>query len=177
MLNRYWNLNGTGITSNVTFHYISGAPPAGDIPATATEAQFNIFRILGTGQAIRVAPNGTSTILNTVNHTFTVMGLNNFSLWTAGNPLAPTAAPVTVSGRVVRPDGLMGVHSIVTITDDHGNVRYSMTNPFGYFRFDGVESGQNYVINVIGKQFEFAPQFVSVNDNLTDLVLTLERRP
>jgi hypothetical protein len=71
----------------------------------------------------------------------------------------------------------MAVRSLVSITDDRGNVRYAKTNPFGYFRFQDVESGQGYVINVIDKQFEFAPQFVSVTDNMGDLVLTLQPRP
>src|SRR6185369_4702337 len=174
-LQRYWDLNGSGITADVTWHYLQ-------TDVAGTEANYKVVRVIpGPGTPVTV-PNGApcpgtgSPCVDTTANTIFVRGLQNFSLWTA-TALAPTAAKVTLSGRVIRPDGLMAVRSLVSITDDHGNVLYAKTNPFGYFRFTDVESGRGYLINVIDKQFEFAPQFVSVTDNMADLVLTLQPRP
>ena len=174
-LQRFWDLNGSGITADVTWHYLQ-------TDVAGTEANYKVVRVIpGPGTPVTV-PNGApcpgtgSPCVDTTANTIFVRGLQNFSLWTA-TALAPTAAKVTLSGRVIRPDGLMAVRSLVSITDDHGNVLYAKTNPFGYFRFLDVESGQGYLINVIDKQFEFAPQFVSVTDNMGDLVLALQPRP
>ena len=169
MLQRYWSLNGTGITSNVVFHYIGGAPPAGDIPTTSTESAYHIFRILGTGQAIRTPPDGIGIFLDTVNDTFTVVGMNQYSDWTAGEPLAPTAANVNVSGRVVDANG-RGVSSAhVMMQDQTGDVLWATTNPFGYYRFAGVPAGQTYLFSPRHKRYEFQPRAVTINEDLTGL--------
>ena len=88
--------------------------------------------------------------------------------------LAPTAASVSVSGRVSTPLGRGLTNSTVTMTDASGNVRTVRTGTFGYFRFDEVEAGQTYVFNVNSKRYTFAPQVVSVMENLTDLNFTAE---
>lgn len=86
--------------------------------------------------------------------------------------LTPTAALVAVSGRVLTAEN-GGIGKVrVTLTDQTGAIRQSMTNPFGYFRFDDVEVGQTYICSVRSKRFQFAneTQFVVVLDEITDLV-------
>lgn len=77
-----------------------------------------------------------------------------------------TAAEVSVSGRVFTPGGTGLYRAYVSITDLEGNVRTTMTNPFGYFRFEGVEAGESYFFNVNHKRYRFSPQFVDVSDQL-----------
>jgi hypothetical protein len=55
------------------------------------------------------------------------------------------------------------------MTDQGGNTVYALTNPFGYYHFDGVASGQDYVMTATSKQYTFAARIVSVSDNITDL--------
>ena len=88
--------------------------------------------------------------------------------------LVPTAAGVSISGRAVTAAGLGVTNVLVTLTDQHGRARQSITGPFGYYRFDDVETGQNYVISAISKRFQFSPRIVSVNDELTDLYLVAQ---
>ncbi len=86
--------------------------------------------------------------------------------------LSPSAANVSVSGRVLGQDGrsLYGIGSaIVTLTDSNGRSRTAFTNPFGYYRFEEVESGATYVLSTRHKRHSFGTQIVSVNDNLDDL--------
>jgi hypothetical protein len=83
--------------------------------------------------------------------------------------LAPTAANVSVSGRVFSALGSGISRAAVSVTDSQGNTRTTLTNPFGYYRFDDVASGQTYAFSVRAKGYTFQPQIVTVADELTDL--------
>ncbi len=82
---------------------------------------------------------------------------------------APLAAGATVSGRVTNQFGRAVSRASVTLTDANGNTRTSMTNPFGYFVFDDVPAGEDYVASVRHKRYSFAPQLVSLVDNFSGL--------
>lgn len=89
------------------------------------------------------------------------------------NPVV-TAASVTVGGRVVSADG-QGIGRIqVSISDNSGNIRTTMTNSFGNYRFDEVAAGQNYVISVNHRKFQFTPpnRVLFVNEEIRDLDFT-----
>ncbi len=85
---------------------------------------------------------------------------------------APTAANVSVSGKVLTADGRGLQNAIVTMTDSNGNSRTFRTGSFGYFRFDDIEIGQTYVFQVVSKRFTFAPQVITINEELTELNFT-----
>jgi hypothetical protein len=159
-LKRFWTLAGSGITSNIVFHYLP-------VDITGTETAYQVIRVTG-GTAIRYV-NSPSVFVTPASDTFTVMGLTTYSEWLAGEPLAPTAANVGVSGRVYNSTGRGVAGAIVRMTDQGGNVVYAMTNPFGYYHFEGVASGQDYVVTVTSKQYTFTPRLVSVSDSITDL--------
>jgi hypothetical protein len=84
---------------------------------------------------------------------------------------APTAASVSVGGRVLTAEG-EGISKVtVSMADTNGNTRTALTNPFGYYRFDGVQVGGFYVISVTAKhhQFENPTRSINVVDELTDV--------
>jgi hypothetical protein len=85
--------------------------------------------------------------------------------------LAPTAASVTIGGRVVTDKGRGVSKATVTMTDQTGNVRSAITNPFGYYRFDDIEAGQVVVLTIKAKRYEFAqPTIVlQVNEDLSEV--------
>ena len=85
--------------------------------------------------------------------------------------LAPTAAPVTVEGRVLSDSGRPVYKALVTITDQYGVKRSAMTNMFGNYRFEGVSAGETYVIAVSHKQYRFpgSPALINVNDRIAEL--------
>ncbi len=83
----------------------------------------------------------------------------------------PTAATVSVGGRVTTQSG-KGIRNIsVTLTDASGTARSTITGAFGAYRFDDVPVGENYILSVSGKRFAFEnpTQIVSVNEQLDDL--------
>ncbi len=85
---------------------------------------------------------------------------------------APTAASVSIGGRVSDSFGNAISRARVSMTTPSGETRYARTSSFGYYRFDEVEVGQTYVFNVNAKQLQFQPQVISINDAVTDLNFT-----
>ncbi|MBK7513901.1 MAG: carboxypeptidase regulatory-like domain-containing protein [Chloracidobacterium sp.] len=88
--------------------------------------------------------------------------------------LAPTAAGTTVGGIVLSPGGQAVRNARLSMTDQSGMVRTVVSNSFGFFRFDDVTVGETYVIDVRAKGLHFAPQVVSVADEITDLIIVAE---
>jgi alpha-tubulin suppressor-like RCC1 family protein len=81
---------------------------------------------------------------------------------------APTAANVSVSGRVV--NGKTGIaRAIVSVTDANGAVRTARTGSFGFYRFEGLPAGETYVFSVTAKGYEFAPQVVTLKEAVDNL--------
>lgn len=87
---------------------------------------------------------------------------------------APTAANVSISGRVLAADGNSIRNATVTLTDANGTTRTARSNAFGYFRFDEIESGQTVTIGVISKRFQFLSQILTINEDITELNLTAD---
>lgn len=85
--------------------------------------------------------------------------------------LQPTAANVSVGGRVLSDEG-GGISRVsVTLTNGAGVSRSATTNSFGYYRFDNVASGETYILTVNNKKYLFtdSPRVVNVQNDLTDV--------
>ena len=97
-------------------------------------------------------------------------GSPNLMLFTA--PTGPTAADAIVSGRVVNQNGraLRGVYLVLHRSSD-GETRTAMTNPFGVYRFAGIEVGELYTVYVQSKRYTFdnSPFTFSLTEDFTSL--------
>lgn len=78
----------------------------------------------------------------------------------------------TVSGQILTSSQNPVKNAIVTISDSNGVVQSAMTNNFGYFTLIGVQLGQSYTLNVAAKQNSFTPQNITINSNVTNVVIT-----
>jgi len=83
--------------------------------------------------------------------------------------ISPTAAGVSVTGRVLTVGGQGDSGARVSITDTHGSTRTVSTGSFGYFRFDNVQAGGAYVVSVRSKRYVYAPRVLSIFDEISDL--------
>jgi len=92
----------------------------------------------------------------------------------ACTPFIPTAAPVSISGRVVTSTGRSISGVIVTLADSHGGSRSVRTNTFGFYSFDNIKSGEVYILTATARLYHFAPRAVELTDNLTGFDLTAE---
>jgi hypothetical protein len=76
---------------------------------------------------------------------------------------------VGVSGQVLTSKGQGLRNAFVTLSDGQNPPRSTITGSFGYFRFDDVVAGHMYTVAVTAKRYDFTPQNVAVNDDVTDL--------
>lgn len=87
------------------------------------------------------------------------------------SPAITTSSDVAVSGRVLTAEG-SGIGRInITLANSSGNIRTAVTNSFGYYRFDGVSTGETYILTVNNKKYLFAnsPRVLNVQEELTDI--------
>jgi len=82
--------------------------------------------------------------------------------------LNPTATEVSVSGRVVTSNGRGLGNATVLFTDSLGVRRTARTSTFGYYSFNNIP-GDTYDIAISSKRYQFEPQTVLVNENLSGL--------
>ena len=114
--------------------------------------------------AVKLAPFGSIVVAGVSDALFTVARLFN--------NVAPNAAAVSVSGRILSENGTAISRATVTLTDSHGEVKRYLTGAFGYYRFDDIAAGQTVVITVNAKRYQFAPQVLSVTEDVSDLDFT-----
>jgi endonuclease G len=93
----------------------------------------------------------------------------------SGTTVGPTAANVSVSGRVMTESG-RGVKNVqITLTDSNGNMRTAQTTSFGYYRFDDVEAGETVVLaaRAKGQRFVQSSMVRTVNEQISDADFTV----
>lgn len=95
--------------------------------------------------------------------------VTSFSRFVVAQGLVPTAAGVSIGGRVQTLNGTGIKNAVVILSTLNGETIQTRTSSFGYYHFDNIEAGQTVIISVLTKRFNFLPQVISVNDNLTDL--------
>ncbi len=97
-------------------------------------------------------------------------GQNNHT-YDVGFNLSPTAASVSVGGRVQASDGRGIRNVIISLTAADGTTRFARTGSFGYYNFDEVESGQTVTISVQSKRFTFdqSTRIIKIDDAVDDL--------
>jgi hypothetical protein len=84
-------------------------------------------------------------------------------------PLAPTAANVSVSGRVLTANGSGLRNARVILTRSTGESLSAITSAFGFFRFSDVPSGEVVIISVVSKRYTFAPQILNLLEDIEGL--------
>jgi hypothetical protein len=101
---------------------------------------------------------------------FTAAGTGTFASSPRPLALAPTAAAVSLSGRVTVGKNGEGLrNAVVVLTDSSGNSRQVITGTFGYYRFDEVAVGETYFIGVQSKRYFFESQVIHPTDDVGDL--------
>lgn len=85
---------------------------------------------------------------------------------------APSAANVSISGRVFDTSGRGIPRAFVSMIGPNNETRATQTNSFGYFRFDEVAVAETYIVQVQHKQYSFAPQIITVKDMIIGLNFT-----
>lgn len=85
-----------------------------------------------------------------------IVGTGVFNGQTRGYIMAPVStANVSLGGRVATVEG-RGVSATLTISGgDLSSPMTVQTNPFGYYKFDGLRTETTYTVTITGKQYTF----------------------
>jgi hypothetical protein len=78
----------------------------------------------------------------------------------------------TVTGRVLDAGGRGVSKAVLTITDGNGNTQVHLTNPFGYYRFYGLQTNNTYELSVRSKRFTFSSRTLNLMGDLSDVDFT-----
>jgi hypothetical protein len=128
--------------------------------------QFNVIGTGGqrTGLLFSNPSTGTQTFqfnsgtpaANTTNGLFSVLG--------------PTAASVTVSGKVTNYQGRGIRNVLITMTDSAGRVQMAQTTAFGYYKFESVAVGETVTITAKARRFRFVQSSIvrTTNESVAD---------
>lgn len=129
-------------------------PSSGQVVAV-TEADVAGWRLLSV-ECVEVAgstPNIPNTTVDVANHRANIMVENDerVTCTFTSEELAPTASPGTIAGRVADPRGF-GVRGVMLslLNASSGEVRYAMSNSFGYYSFPELELSNFYVVTAFG---------------------------
>lgn len=162
----------------------SGTGPVNaDIQYSTNGTTFTTFQTVNpgngtfTGAAFNIDLSAIAAIENQANVYFRIVGYNgtgaggtfridNFQVQAV---LAPSAASVTIGGRVLGANNRPINRAVVYLTDQSGETKTAMTNAFGYYRFMDVNVGQVYTLNVFSKRYLFEPHVLTVNEEMDNL--------
>ena len=84
---------------------------------------------------------------------------------------SPTAAPVSVGGRILNSNGSAIRGAVIELIEEDGTPHRATSNGFGYYTFSQIDVGQNVMLYVSSKQYLFpgSPRSVLLTDELTDM--------
>ena len=74
-----------------------------------------------------------------------------------------------ISGQVMAISNRGAFPGQVQLTDNFGNTKNTLINPFGYFRFTDVLAGRTYTVTVFNKLTSFLPKIVFVSGDMDNL--------
>ena len=158
---------GAGLTTDQRVCLDNGVCKYDPSPDTATQPPAN-FAAFNGGAAV-----GNWTLCIGDSALGDVGTLNSWRLkLVSPSALPPTAANVSVGGQISTAYGMPVRNASISLTNSTGEVRTARTNPFGFYRFDGITVGEIYTVTIQAKSYTFDPQVVYVADELRDLNFT-----
>ena len=86
-----------------------------------------------------------------------------------------TAAPASLTGRVLTAVGRGIKGARVNLSDESGVRATALTNTFGYFRFDGFPAGRSYILSATARRYSFESQLVQLTSSVSDLTIVASR--
>ena len=88
--------------------------------------------------------------------------------------LAPTAADISISGRVITNEKVgRGIrNTVIKISNAGGVIQTVRTNQFGNFSIKNLTVGETYIFTLHARRYQFAPKVITISDDLNKLIFT-----
>ena len=168
-ISRNWSLEESGnLTANLAFTYRNE-------DVNGNESDYRVYRYPGSGGLItNLCP--MAPCVDTGTNTASVSNISDFSRWTIAELLVPTAATVSLSGRVVDSSG-RGIRNAVLTLEGGGlpEPRTALSSSFGYYTFDGLSIG-TYIVTINSKRYTFTvpTRTVALAEDVADVDFVAE---
>jgi CSLREA domain-containing protein len=176
---------GTGVPPNATL--IPNTLQAGKVGA-ALALPFGQGLTAGTKQLVTIRFNvaanalsgqtpltfGDAPVFREVSDVDAIVLPSNFQDG-AINILGPTAAAVSIGGRVMLATGKGISRAIITMTAANGEIRTASTDQFGFYRFANVPAGETYIFAAAHKYYRFNPQIITVLEDASRVEFTADQ--
>jgi len=165
-----WSFIGSPRVINTSAQFLGNILVKLTLPANIDQANFEAVRVLqfengAWNDKTAVAPPrdfATKSVYAII---------SSLSPIAAASPNGLVMGTSAISGRLQTRDGRGVSGALVTAMSATGELTYAYSNPFGYFRFQSVRNGENYVLSVSSKRHKFIPQILSSNGDLIDAML------
>ncbi|MDQ4120736.1 MAG: carboxypeptidase regulatory-like domain-containing protein [Acidobacteriota bacterium] len=95
-----------------------------------------------------------------------------FIAGSAGKCFAPTAASVSINGRVIAEKGRGVAKARVSLISRSGEIHTASTNFLGYYRFANLPAGETYIFSVAHKLYQFQPQVFFLTEEVEGFNIT-----
>lgn len=138
----------------LTAAFTANAQVAGNPPYTLNQSV-----IAGGGGTSADAGNGysiTGAIGQSIADTSSASPFTIKSGFFTAALINPTAATVTVGGRVTTSSGRGIRNVVISMSDSNGTLRIATSATFGYFTFTDVPAGDTYIFSLRAKRFRFS---------------------
>ncbi|HQU82791.1 MAG TPA: Ig-like domain-containing protein, partial [Pyrinomonadaceae bacterium] len=158
----------TALTNNgggTPTHRITTTSPAADKGSAAnTPFAENLLAPVTTDQRGVFRPYDNPAIANAVGGDGSDIGAFEIA--------SPTAANVSVSGRISTANGNGISRAKIVLTLPNGETRIAISNSFGFYRFVEIPVGETCVIAVESKKYVFNAQVLNISESIENLNLT-----
>jgi len=84
-------------------------------------------------------------------------------------PSPAAAQAVSVNGRILTAAGQGIGNARVTLVDSNNSSRVTYSSAMGWYVFDNIAAGGTYTIQIRAKRYNFTPQTMLINDNLSNV--------
>lgn len=183
----FWNVTGCTVSGTIADDVGIGATCNATVPGILRVSMSGAFPLVGSGTVLYMRVRADPSTNGGEGTALTFQDLALFSPTFPSLPgvpktevngsvllFGPTAANASVAGRITTPDGVGIARARVRLVGTEGEEWTALTNGFGYFRMEGIPVGQTYVLSVLSKQYTFQSVALTVNEDLSDIVIVSE---
>ncbi len=145
------------------------------VPAEISDADFLQLKLFHGENGVFV-DRTSGRITDKTGQRFVCGVTTSLSPFVLASPIAPTAALVSVSGRVSTSTGSGIPNAEITIIAGNGSQQTVRSNSFGHYRFDEIRAGETYVLSISSKRYVFNPssRVLLVKDEMTEVNFVAE---
>jgi len=150
--------------------YVSNSLTGQTIAAGATTYQFTV-QVNGDENY----ESNESYFVNVTNVTGATVADGQGEGTIVNDDLAPTAAPVSIAGRITTRDGRGVSGATVSVMDQNGVAFSVRTDSQGFYLFESVPGGLSYVLMVKSEAFNFSPRVLTAYADVSGLNIYPDR--